>query len=46
MTKTGIFTFFAGCKNSPKDLFLNFTTEMDVNLPKNPKNNTRKWVIS
>jgi hypothetical protein len=30
MTKIGIFKFFAGFKNEPKNLFLSFSTKIDV----------------
>jgi hypothetical protein len=30
MTKTGFFTFFVGFKNSPKNIFLSFSTKINV----------------
>jgi hypothetical protein len=44
MTKIGIFTFFAGLQNSPKNVFESFLTKIDVNQPKEQKK-TRKWVF-
>jgi hypothetical protein len=41
----GIFTFFAGLQNSPKNVFQSFMTKIDVNQPKEQKKNPRKWVF-